>query len=109
MEGIWLSLGGLAAAGGRHDDAQAFLALLDTHEQAGGLLDFAQLEAAMGSLYAMPDSLADGRVQLMTMHKSKGLEFDTVILPGLGRKPRGAGAELLYWLERDRRRARHSC
>jgi len=101
VEGIWLSLGGLAAAGGQAmDDAQAFLALLDTHERAGGLQDFAQLDAAMGNLYAMPDSLADGRVQLMTMHKSKGLEFDTVILPGLGRKPRGAGAELLYWLER---------
>ena len=54
----------------------------------------------MDALYAAPDSLADGRIQLMTMHKAKGLEFDTVILPGLGRRPRGATPELLYWLER---------
>ncbi len=54
----------------------------------------------MDKLYATPDSGADGRVQLMTMHKSKGLEFDTVILPGLGRKPASDSSELLYWLER---------
>ena len=29
------------------DDAQAFLALLDTHEKAAGLQDFAQLETAV--------------------------------------------------------------
>jgi len=101
VEGIWLRLGGLAVATpAAAEDAQAFLALLDEHDRAGGLLDFAQLEAALAMLYATPDSRADGRVQLMTMHKAKGLEFDTVILPGLGRRPRGSGSELLYWLER---------
>ena len=101
VEGIWLRLGGAALAGttGLHD-AQAFLALLDQHQAAGGLQDFTRLDAAMEALYAAPDSLADGRIQLMTMHKSKGLEFDTVILPGLGRRPRNATPELLYWLER---------
>ncbi|MCG6965704.1 MAG: PD-(D/E)XK nuclease family protein, partial [Chromatiaceae bacterium] len=101
IEGIWLRLGGLAVATpSAIDDAQAYLTLLDTHEQAGGLLDFARLETALARLYAAPDSRADGRIQLMTMHKSKGLEFDTVILPGLGRKPRASSSELLYWLER---------
>ncbi len=101
VESIWLSLGGLAAAGSNADaDAQAYLQLLDQHEQAGGLLDFAVLDDALDSLYASPDTQADGRVQLMTMHKSKGLEFDTVILPGLGRSTRGNNSELLYWLER---------
>ena len=101
VEGIWLRLGGLAVATTvALPDAQAYLRLLDLHEQAGGLFDFAELEAALARLYATPDSHADGRVQLMTMHKAKGLEFDTVILPGLGRRPRGSIAELLYWLER---------
>ena len=101
VEGIWLGLGGLAAATpAAMEDAQAYLALLDAHEHAAGLLDFAQLEEALTGLYAAPNSRADGRIQLMTMHKSKGLEFDTVILPGLGRKPRGKTSELLYWLER---------
>ncbi len=35
----------------------------------------------------------------MTIHKAKGLEFDRVILPGLGRKPRGDDTPLLRWLE----------
>lgn len=101
IEGVWLRLGGPAVAS--HEalsDAQAYLALLDLNEQAGGLLDFAGLDTALARLYATPDSNADGRIQLMTMHKAKGLEFDTVILPGLGRRPRGSSSELLYWLER---------
>jgi hypothetical protein len=35
----------------------------------------------------------------MTIHKAKGLEFDTVILPGLGRPPRSDSRKLLYWLQ----------
>ena len=35
----------------------------------------------------------------MTIHKAKGLEFDTVILPGLGSIPRGDDQRLLLWLE----------
>jgi ATP-dependent helicase/nuclease subunit A len=81
VEGIWLALGGLAAATpAAMNDAQAYLALLDAHEQAAGLLDFAQLDAALAGLYAAPDSRAD--------------------LPGLGRRPRSSTSELLYWLER---------
>jgi ATP-dependent exoDNAse (exonuclease V) beta subunit len=38
----------------------------------------------------------------MTIHKAKGLEFDTVILPGLGHPPRANEARLLAWLERPR-------
>ena len=45
------------------------------------------------------DTGADGRLQVMTIHKAKGLEFDTVILPGLGRKPAPGERPLLRWLE----------
>jgi ATP-dependent exoDNAse (exonuclease V) beta subunit len=101
VESVWLRLGGLAAAGRTAlDDARAYLALLDQLEEASGLVDFGRLEESLAGLYAAPDGQADGRIQLMTMHKAKGLEFDTVILPGLGRRPRGNPPELLYWLER---------
>ncbi|RLA50331.1 MAG: hypothetical protein DRR42_13430, partial [Gammaproteobacteria bacterium] len=39
-------------------------------------------------------------IQIMTIHKAKGLEFDTVILPGLDRGTRSADAEILLWRER---------
>ena len=100
VEGIWLAMGGLAAAGETaSDDAEAFFKLVEKLEQRGGQLDFAELDQQMAKLYAAPDSRADGRVQIMTMHAAKGLEFDTVILPGLGRKPRSNESELLYWTE----------
>jgi ATP-dependent helicase/nuclease subunit A len=35
----------------------------------------------------------------MTVHKSKGLEFDCVILPGLHRPPRNGDTSLLLWEE----------
>jgi len=101
VETIWLNLGGAATAGARGtSDAEAYLALLDRHEQHAGLLDFTRLEDALQKLYASPEGGVEVRVRLMTIHKSKGLEFDTVILPGLGRRPASDGGALMYWLER---------
>jgi ATP-dependent exoDNAse (exonuclease V) beta subunit len=53
----------------------------------------------MSKLFALPDAQAPETLQLMTIHKAKGLEFDTVILPGLGRRPRGDSPPLLRWME----------
>jgi ATP-dependent exoDNAse (exonuclease V) beta subunit len=36
----------------------------------------------------------------MTLHRAKGLEFDTVILPGLSRAPNRGDAEILRWRRR---------
>jgi ATP-dependent helicase/nuclease subunit A len=41
-------------------------------------------------------------LQLLTIHKSKGLEFDNVIIPGLGRSNAPSSQQLLSWLERPR-------
>ena len=50
-------------------------------------------------MYAEQNPLADGRLQIMTIHKAKGLEFDTVILLGLARKPPTTKHKLLLWME----------
>lgn len=99
VEGIWLALGGMAICDdAAQADAQAFFALLEKLDESGEL-DFQQLDQRLQKLYASADTQSDGRVQIMTMHAAKGLEFDTVILPGLGRLPRNSSTDLLYWQE----------
>ncbi|MBI3525096.1 MAG: UvrD-helicase domain-containing protein [Betaproteobacteria bacterium] len=100
VEGVWLQLGGAACLQGPAEiaDAQAYLDLLDQLDSAGRFrLD--RLEQDVAALYAAPDAQADGTLQFMTIHKAKGLEFDTVILPGLQRKGRSDDHELMLWEE----------
>jgi ATP-dependent exoDNAse (exonuclease V) beta subunit len=100
VQGLWLASGGAAAAGDETglDDAEMFFELLQSLEGAAPVTREI-LQEAVPRLYARPDSRVAARVQIMTMHKAKGLEFDTVILPGLGRIPRRDDSRLLYWLE----------
>ena len=101
VERAWLALGGaLGLDAAAAEDARAYLALPADLEQGGGVPTAAELDAAMGQLKAAPDPLADERLQIMTIHHAKGLEFDTVIVPGLGRPPRHDDSLLLAWLER---------
>jgi len=60
------------------------------------LLNIETIEATLEDLYA-PSKTA--QVKLMTIHQSKGLEFDTVIIPGLGRKPRSDNAPIMRMRE----------
>jgi len=104
VEGTWLALGGPACLARQADlaDARVFLDLLEGLEQGGDLEDPTRLAEEAARLYARPDTEADAGLQVMTIHKAKGLEFDTVIVPGLGRKPRRDDTRLLLWLERPR-------
>lgn len=78
-------------------DIQQFWELLDRYEQAGHLPDLGEFELELQRLYSQ-QSIASS-VQVMTIHKSKGLEFDTVILPGLGSQPSRGDNPLLRWLK----------
>ena len=75
-------------------DIDRVLALLDEYAPAGLLEDIRALERALERLYATPPT---SNIELMTIHKSKGLEFDVVILPGTGAAGRNADRELLAW------------
>ncbi|MFH1604709.1 MAG: 3'-5' exonuclease, partial [Pseudomonadota bacterium] len=100
VEGAWYALGGPACVDAltELEDAEIFLDQLDRLEEAGDIADVAALEESLGELYALPDLEAgDTDLQVMTIHKAKGLEFDTVILPGLDRAPRAGERPLLAW------------
>ena len=100
VEGTWLALGGPATGdAAAAQAAEAYLDLLDAHAVGGNLPDPESFSEALAELYAPPDPEADGSLQLMTVHKAKGLEFDTVILPGLGRPTGRDRSPLLAWLE----------
>ncbi|MEA3194854.1 MAG: ATP-dependent helicase/nuclease subunit [Betaproteobacteria bacterium] len=100
VEGAWLALGGPACVESETDleDAEIFLDELERQEEAGEV-DLAALEDKIDRrLYAQPDVKAPkDAVEIMTIHRAKGLEFDTVIVPGLDRLPRSGPKPLLAW------------
>ena len=100
VERAWLALGGPAtvAAARELDEARAYLdALAELEERSRGPLEFGRLEAALERLYAPSRPDRTTRVHLLTVHKAKGLEFDTVIVPGLERQGRRDEQRLLQW------------
>lgn len=108
VEAVWQGLGGPGcvlnknakhSVGDYPDDALIYFDYLEHQENALGIPDLEQFELGLASLYATPDLNADETLQIMTIHKAKGLEFDTVILPGLGRISRNQDKHLLKWLE----------
>ena len=113
VEATWVSLGGPACLGSRTDleDAAAYLDLLEESAAGADLEDERKFIDDVARLFARPDVEAPnvgepGELQLLTIHKAKGLEFDTVILPGLGRGTRHEEPSLMMWLEYiDRRGA----
>ena len=101
VEAAWLALGGPACIDDATDleDAAAYLDYLEANENAGSVLDLAALEEGLARLFALPDVKADDTLQIMTIHKAKGLEFDCVIVPGLGRASRSNDKKLFMWME----------
>jgi ATP-dependent helicase/nuclease subunit A len=101
LAGAWYALGGPACVEQETDleDAETYFRYLDKHEDSGALPDRAGFEAGLDQLYALPDLDADDSLQIMTIHKAKGLEFDVVIVPGLARSPRRDDKKLFLWTE----------
>ncbi len=108
VEGAWIALGGPACAADATEiaDALTYLDALEQLEAGGDLAELDVLSERVDELFALPDVEAPERLQLMTIHKAKGLQFHTVIVPGLGRRPQSGEAPLLAWAERPNPRTR---
>ena len=81
----------------QQDDLEQYWLLLERFEKDGQIEDLAMFNDEFKALYSQ--KVTPARVQIMTIHKSKGLEFDCVILPGLGSKSSRKDTPLLRWLK----------
>ncbi|TDJ14438.1 MAG: DNA helicase UvrD [Gammaproteobacteria bacterium] len=100
VEGAWVALGGPACVASKElANVDAFLGLLDGLDLAGTPADGDELARRAAQLHAVAD-VEDADVEIMTMHKAKGLEFDVVIVPGLERGGRADDPHLLAWTRR---------
>ena len=99
IEATWFALGGP----GLQDDDYAienvyrYFDVLGKLERAGTIVDVGDLESILDLERVSSNDKA--RLQVMTMHRSKGLQFDHVLLFGLGRQPGHGDRRVLSWFD----------
>lgn len=102
LKSAWLALAGPATIDDASDLANAellFSALDQLEQEAGSCPESSAIDVAVEGIKASPFGSESALVQLMTIHRAKGLEFDVVILPDLQRSPRHPDRPLLYWTQ----------
>lgn len=96
IEKTWLKLKGHYCLSNPSDlkIAEKYFDLLDQHQ------DIAIIQNQLFALSIPIENCSDNRVDIMTIHKAKGLEFDRVIIPGLEKSTRAESSKLFLWTER---------
>jgi ATP-dependent exoDNAse (exonuclease V) beta subunit len=97
VEEAWLTLGGPATVTDEAEleYAKIYLELLEANSP-----DIEVIQKKLHELYAPSTQIA--KIQVMTIHKAKGLEFDHVIIPGIDRATRFDVRKLMLWFERPK-------
>jgi ATP-dependent helicase/nuclease subunit A len=104
VESAWLQLGGgaLLKELTEYPKITNYFSLLEKYQQGCSLAHWPTFDAAINTLYAksiIDTNASSPPVEIMTIHKSKGLEFDTVIIPGLDSAAASDKQELIAWQE----------
>lgn len=102
VERTWIRLGGHDAC----DDAslgqaRTFFDALASHEVAGEWTGPENLDLLLRRLFDQSPG-DEGAIQVMTIHRAKGLEFDHVFVPSIGRALNRGADPLLRWLDLPR-------
>ena len=101
VEHTWLTLGGPACVehDNGFDDVRTFFALLAEMERDGIVPTAERVEQHTSALFSVTPGARVDAIEVMTIHRAKGLEFDYVIIPGAGRRPRSEQKRLFLWRE----------
>ena len=99
LENCWIRLGGPACHKGTSEtDIYTFFDEVERCIQKGEPSQFEHFNQVIENLHANPLTTSKNAIQIMTMHKAKGLQFDYVILPGLGKKSQNDSKRLVFWM-----------
>ncbi len=101
LRAVFLNSGASVAHGDARSQlaAQQFFRLLLDNDEAVLMSDPSGLDESLERLFAPSDPKAPDTLQLLTIHKAKGLEFDYVFLPYLNSKPANRKGVALAWDE----------
>ncbi len=101
IEQCWQALGGEAACQDATELAagRQYLLALRRLQEVEGCPQPAQLESLAARLKDRSVAATGDAVEILTIHHAKGLEWDVVFVPGMGRLPRRDDAPLLRWLQ----------
>lgn len=100
---VWIHQTWLKLTGRQRENSQVeetFFAILEEQGFSNDFYDITLLEKRFQNLYAKSINHDPNALQVMTIHKAKGLEFDTVIVAGVGRASRVDTEKLLLWESR---------
>tara|TARA_R110000824_G_scaffold288508_2_gene476644 strand:- start:228856 stop:232242 length:3387 start_codon:yes stop_codon:yes gene_type:complete len=103
LEQCWLELGGPACLQNDHElvYVERFLQLLEAEIKGADISNIHAFERKCEATYLGSTHDASAKLQIMTIHNAKGLEFDYVLIPGLDRRPRSNDKELFLWQEKS--------
>jgi ATP-dependent helicase/nuclease subunit A len=104
IEDCWQTLGGESAcldamelAAGRQ-----YLLALRRMQEIEGRPSPSRLEELAARLKDRNEAVGEDPVEVLTIHHAKGLEWDVVFVPGLGKRARSDQSPLLRWLQLPR-------
>ncbi len=103
VKNTWHNLGGEECVRDKDElsAVQAYFKFLANNAQRPELMRPDFINSELANIFLQPQTLDASAVQIMTMHKAKGLEFDVVIVPKLAKQPRANEAKLMLLERRD--------